>query len=507
VPFGDALAPTIDRACSTLTARDSSAVLTTDAVRGLAAGLADDLARLTTTTLVERFLATPGRAWLDPDESTAYRAFEQDLADGGFVRLLAELPELGRLVDHTVTDWQLRAELLLTAVIEDAPLLSATFGVQPPFFDARLLGDRGTSLTDAHGTRVLFKARRLGMDHAFSELLRWFDEQSPSLPLFVPTICDRGRHGWAQYVPDAPPATRSERCDHFRRVGSLACITHVLGGGDMHEGNVRGFGPHPVVIDGEKLLRPAVPAQEPGASALTTGWFPIPILGPRCGLAAELWRERPRRWLHVGSDAVRQLPQRALAAAYRPRAVEHFAVHGEEMIEHVTAGFREAYRLIAERGLPLDLFATCAPRVIVRNSLHYQEAIEASLRPEALACLDRRRAIFDDLTSVGVPALVDDPDTATAVRGAERRALDALVLPRFWAPAASRGLWCEDILLGEPFCESALDRAHRLVGEMSPAEADLQCREIAESIADAPRHMAHQSISITLEPHLHAMLA
>ncbi len=65
---------------------------------------------------------------------------------------------------------------------------------------------------------------------------------------------------------------------------------HALGGGDVHAGNVRLLGEHPVIIDGEVLLRPRRANKEgegEGASVLTTGWLPTALEVERCGLAAE----------------------------------------------------------------------------------------------------------------------------------------------------------------------------------------------------------------------------
>jgi hypothetical protein len=155
---------------------------------------------------------------------------------------------------------------------------------------------------------------------------------------------------------------------------------HALGGGDVHADNVRACGQHPVVVDCEVLLRPRRASTAGGrASVLETGWLPTPYELERCGLVASLAVVRPPRWVHVGTDAVRRRALRSLLAGTRTRVVEYLRDNRTEIVASLRRGFREMHGLIGGRDLALEPFVGSQPRVLLRTSYLYQEAIERSL--------------------------------------------------------------------------------------------------------------------------------
>ena len=59
----------------------------------------------------------------------------------------------------------------------------------------------------------------------------------------------------------------------------------------------------------------------------------------------------------------------------------------------------------------------------------------------------------------------------------------ALEVPRFTTSATGRELFIGGALLGTPFRESPIERAHRFIASMSPSAMEAQCRAIAAAIA------------------------
>ena len=488
VPFLEALAPWLDAAERRLTdtVPGLERVLTSSALAGLIDGLAQDLACVTSPTLLDLFLQDPHRSRFTPRSRAAHEQFVRHLSTGGLDHILGELPELARLVEQVVDGWCGRVCRMAGRVESDRRLLEEHFSARLPFDCAVRVVDTTVELGDASGTRVVYKDRPLGMDAAFCVLLRWVNTSSACWDLFVPLTIDRGEFGWMAYVPQRPAHEPQARQAHLTRVGMLLCLVHALGGGDVHADNVRVFGEHPVIIDAEVLLRPRRASEDgDAASVLATGWLPTVLEVERCGLTSGSHLDRPRRWVNVGTDAVRQRPLRSLRAGTRPEVVEYFRREWPQSIEHLCEGFRAMYALVAERGLPLDAFVESRPRVLLRTSYLYQETIERSLRPVVLSSVAGRAVVIEEMVREAPPAMHDLPSVAAAVAAAERRSMDALQVPRFSTCATSRRLLWQAEVLGEPFRQSPLQRAGGFIAEMSPSAMEAHCRDIADAIGAA----------------------
>jgi lantibiotic modifying enzyme len=482
IPFAAALAPWLEGAAARLeTVPDLAQLLASQARAELVAGLAQELAAVTAQTLLERFLHHPGR-WPSPRSRVAHDQFVGRLLAGAMDRLLSELPVLAQIIEQVIDGWFARVSRMVGRVGRDRNHLDQ-FSVRPPFARAVAPVDTVVELADGSGVCVLYKDRSLGMDAAFCELLRWINAKGPPCPLLIPGVVDRGAYGWMAYVPERPASGPADRRAYLTRAGMLACLVHAIGGGDVHAGNVRACGEHPVIIDGEVLLRPRRAGHDdPSPATLATGWLPSAHEVERCGLLAGLWQDRQRRWSHVGTDAIRQRPLRSPLAPIRPEIVRHFRGMLGAGTAQLCAGFAEMYALIAARGLPLEVFAQSRPRVLLRTSYLYQETIERSLQPAALSSAGDRAALIDRLVR-RVPLALEAQPVADAVADAERSAMLALAVPRFTTSATGRELFIGGALLGTPFRESPIERAHRFIASMSPSAMEAQCRVIAAAIA------------------------
>ena len=504
VPFGAVFQPRVGDAARALDAAVARRreLASDEALRGLSAGLATSLAVLTSPMLFERFLSHPGRHWLDPTAHRAYDRFVDELCQGRFEELLDATPSLSHLVASQCREWLRETSLFLERLEADASLLGEIYRFALPAVGARQAVKTAIELTDRRGTKVMYKCRSLAMDAAFGEVIAWFNEQAPELPLSSPVTVDRGPYGWAQHIDHANPDTPGERADYLRRCGMLLCLAHLLGGGDVHEGNLRIAGACPMLIDGEKLLRPgAQPLADDGPDVTTTHLLPTVPGYERCGLAAELYLERPCRWLHLQSDALRPRSVGGWLYSIRPAVEAHLGAGGGEMADLLTAGFRSAYDLI-DRALPLDAFIGCRARVLLRSTLHYDDLLERCLRPEVLAAPQARRASIDAF--VARPPLLAEqhPALRSRLAEAERHALDRHRPPRFWCPVAQTILVSELGAVGTAYVSAPVDRAHRFIAGMCAARRDEQIAAIKSSFArlrgGAPR--THDCASITPLP-------
>ncbi len=481
VPFARALVPTVARALDAVArsrpGRDD--VLTTRACTDLAVRLYGELARATSPVLLDRFVDRPDRRPFIDGARAACEAFESELCGEGFDEIIAADPGREHTMRLLADRWIAATGRLIDALESDHEVLRDRFALHVPCRSARRRDDTVTRVEDHDGTVVVFKDRRVATEVAFAGLVSWFNALGPSLDLRAPAAVDRGEHGWVEHVEHRAPDD-AERPRYLRRVGMLLALAHALGGGDLHDANLLACGEHPVVVDAEKLLRPAWDGVEDTPSVGDTMVLPGPGTYARCGLANEVYVERPRRWVHVGTDAVRQRPIGSWLADTDDAVRHHLRHDRDHTVAALGAGFDEAYRLVQANPIPLDLFDDVRVRVLLRTSLAYDELIERGLEPGGAAAAERRSAV-DAFVAVPPRRIEPDHPTAAAIAAAERDALLGLAVPRFWCRARSRAIGAGDRELGPLFAASPLERAARLGRMLGDAHRDAQLDAIAAS--------------------------
>ena len=130
----------------------------------------------------------------------------------------------------------------------------------------------------------MYKPRGLALDRHLSNLLAEIPGLHPDIALRRLRVLDRGEYGWVECIEAAPCADPADVERFYRRAGALTCLAYVLGGSDLHAGNLIACGDQPVPIDlecmtGAPLASPhrgADPAQRvsPPGSVLRTGLPP-----------------------------------------------------------------------------------------------------------------------------------------------------------------------------------------------------------------------------------------
>ncbi|MFL6203687.1 MAG: type 2 lanthipeptide synthetase LanM family protein [Thermoanaerobaculia bacterium] len=363
---------------------------------------------------------------------TAEERFRSFLDSLDMAALFEEYPVLGRQAHHRADAWLDAGVELLEHLRADWPRLVETFagGADPgPLTDLQGgLGDRHRGrevliATFASGLRVVYKPRSMSVDAHFQELLRWLNDQGQEPALRTVAVLDRGGHGWMEFVPHAPCASKDEVRRFYRRQGSCLALLYAIQASDFHHENLIAAGEHPVLIDLESLFQARVgdmdvqhsdlaAAHALGRSVLEVGLLPQRVWGDRerdgidlSGLGAAPGQVIPHHlpyWESAGTDSMRlgRRPGEMPAGHNRP------LLEGEEidLLDHeedLVDGFRRTWRLLAERREGfldvLDRFAGDEVRSVARPTQTYGLLLMDSFHPDFLRDAVDRDRHFDRL--------------------------------------------------------------------------------------------------------------
>jgi type 2 lantibiotic biosynthesis protein LanM len=433
-PFAEALAPWVDLALKRLRARTAAPdAATCRAWVGFEHSLLRRLAHIAARTLYVEFSAF--RVHRSSQDATRLRSFSPALVGASRVdydafvaqlheaeldRLLLTYPVLARLLATCVLDWTEATSEFLHRFHKDTPALEEMFANGRPLGP---IADVITDLSDPHhggrtvnrvvfasGLQVVYKPRSLASEAAFSSLLRWLKDGRLPLSLKAPAVLDCGTHGWMEYVASAPCSDAAGVERYYTRAGMLLALAYVLGGSDLHQGNLIACGDHPVLIDLEafmgappRLDGPQCIEHEAGLqiwdSVLRTGLLPANRLGLH-GRAHRNggfvpsdpgYRRRIPHWVAMNTDRM-ALQFRSASAA--PSNLPHAfgaAVPAESHVDAVVEGFRrtcEVLRhfrdeLINPEGV-LQPFFHARSRIVLRDTAAYATLLDRGLHPRLL---------------------------------------------------------------------------------------------------------------------------
>lgn len=459
-----------------------------------------------------------------------YLDYVRGMLDGGILALFREYPVLPRLMATTALLWREATSALLLHLHVDRDAIAHCFA------GGRALGDltavrAGLSdphgggrtvhvLTFASGLRLVYKPRGLGIDAAFSELLRWLALHGAPLaaassPALAPRALDRGDHGWAEYLEGRECGDHTAVRRYYQRAGAMLALLHTLGSTDCHYENLMAVGEFPVLIDLETVLQPEIERADPptdharnvGArrlhddSVLRTGMLPIwqagagGIIYDVGGLTACAEQVTPfssARWTHPNTDTMRLEHRRAVIGAHpNMPLLDGTPAPPADHVDDIVTGFARMYEwlgahsesLLAPAG-PLARLARERVRFIARPSSVYDYVLRRSLRCEALRD-GGARSIELDLLARGLLHL--SPALWSLLR-VEQLALEQLDIPIFTV----RGDGTRVALDGRdgeaegaelPAARSGLDVARSRLAALSPADLARQSQVIRSSFA------------------------
>jgi lantibiotic modifying enzyme len=463
--------PLLRRAASELAAHLQTAA---GRAPGLFASGADSIASDLLTVLENRLVGLSQRlveaefaAWRDPNgNEPAQRAdFTRRLSDPqASWQLLEQYPLLGRLLLTVTIDGLRFVRQLIDRLAADLAQLSLHFADGQAL--GRLTGIRQLSETAMVGQAVMsvafegdrtviYKPRSMAVDQHFHDLLGWLNAHGFSTPFYIPTILDRGTHGWAEFIP-------FEACDgmdaiprYFSRQGGHAAALWLLDGGDIHLENVIARGEYPVLIDVEACFNLPEPAARDGRpplmresvlkSAILLDW----VGGIPCGGLQAGDNSRNMPW---AEDRRVDLPgHEGDVEAGFSEAMDLFIRHRDELIDR--RGIIERCQHDRIRYLPRGVPLMQALRV-------------DGLMPSALRDSLARESLFDRLWTISRGGTA-----VTNLFGSTRTALERGEVPVLITSPDSRDLGAGDgTRRADQLPEPGLNRVRRRVQRLSPAD-------------------------------------
>jgi type 2 lantibiotic biosynthesis protein LanM len=456
---------------------------------------------------LERALGNPGRA--------LYDEWVSGLRAGGLGELLSEYAVLARKVGTLALGWVDATAEFLERLARDGRLVAEMFAGGRPLGPLIRLGGafsdphrgrrRVVGCTFACGLRLVYKPKSLRSEVVYGRLADWLNEHGAAPPLRALSVLDCGDHGWVELaenvdVPDIESARR-----YYRRAGMLLALLYGIGGNDCHSENLVAAGEHPLVVDSETVLHPALlPPDAPvgeeldalhlavdryAGSVLGIGLLPDWTVGPDgrafdvSGLGAiepQVGLDPVPQWEHPNSDVARLVSRETIV---EPLAnvlrVAGRAQRPEAYVDEICSGFREAYAILADRRdellAPDGLLAALrdAPvRVIFRGTQLYARVVNVAHVPDHLR-FGVDQSI--ELEALARP-LVDgpDPDVFWELHRREQRDLEATDTPYFAVPGGAEGLLDGNGRALVRFRASALASARRRLESLGDEDRDLQ---------------------------------
>ncbi len=386
------------------------------------------------------------------DPASRWDEFLSQSEQPAFWTALAEQypPMLPWLREQLAARCQATSAMALRLAV-DRNALAALLGQPPGELTAASIG-AGDTHRGGHSVAVLsfeagpvvYKPRSVAVDTALSKLLPLILSCVPAQErIRVPTVIDRGGHGWAEHVSQRYCTNSAELSAFYTGIGHWLAIMRLLGGTDLHAENVIACGPVPVVVDCEALFTPAwpYPATRFGqahdrardliaATVLRTGM--LPVRGAALG------------WRGVDVSAVGALPGQQPAGqvpvlvdvgtdlariGFEPGVPEIGASHPSpdpvlaKYWDRIVTGYGEATAILrtldaaGELAGPLSTFADCPVRMVLRSTEAYSELSRMLWHPVSLrdpAAAHARAAKVLAGMARHVPSAPDDPDVIEA---------------------------------------------------------------------------------------------
>jgi type 2 lantibiotic biosynthesis protein LanM len=313
------------------------------------------------------------------------------------------------------------------------------------------------------GAAVVYKPRSLAPERLFAEMAEWLNCRTTFGLLTVPVI-SRRQYGWMSYVNAGPCADHDAARRFFERAGAVLAIAHILGLADLHHENVIAAGEHPILIDTEVILRPvlapsaldqrAAPLQYSDLmdSVMSTGLMPSLFQCPDGSgfIDGGLWARdaAPDRMEWAWRDPNTDEMQRVRASIATERCVNVPQVAGEfgwrRAGHDVERGFGVAMRAILSgrdsllrKDGPLRGRLDLRTRLVFRPTATYSQLLVRAAAPAFQRSGLLRSMEFDVLAR---PAVQGWARGIGEVLAAERRALEAGDVPRFWIRSGARTL-------------------------------------------------------------------
>jgi lantibiotic modifying enzyme len=375
--------------------------------------------------------------------------------------LLREHPSLAAAIRARLLAFVDRVAVLLSRLRSDKARVADAFGLKGELASPNRVELSGSRVSRGgfstavvifdRGVRLVYKPRSGSTERCFAALLQWLETGLSCSPSRAVRVLEGEGYHWSEWVADRGPALESEQERFAARLGRLLFLSHLLLARDLHGGNLRADGEHPVLVDLETILHPYSP------SLVGAGRPPgtVERVGAMLSLALGTGLLARRGW----SARIARQQTGALAD-----------------------GFSQAYRLVlsCRDRFPISLVDGVSSRFFLRITAFYEATLRAWLDA---VCAGRE--VEEDATEALRPmyvALGDDP-RYTPLLAAEVRALARFEAPTFLAEVAGVDLLTPDgDRISSVLEESGLDQLRRRLAGLCEEDLARQCQAIAVAL-------------------------
>lgn len=382
-------------------------------------------ARLQRLLLVELRAASLGGALSGGDPEERWAEFLDAAATPRFQAGLAErYPSLRERLDTGARNWVAAVATLAERLAADRSALQALAddelgelrGLELGLGDPHR-GGHTVARLDFAGGSVMYKPRPMEVDAALDAVLAGLFGDADRIR--TPRVLTREGYGWTGFVEHQHCQDDAQTAVFYRNLGRWLAVMRLVGGTDLHGGNIIAAGPVPVVVDAETMFSPtasgapgsdagsAGSAGSAGESAERTAERLLSRAVPRVGIlpmrvgvlsgvdlsaAGRLPGEQPLvrvpAMVGAGTDEARLVER---AGRLPPSKNHPVAVPDPERFwEDMVAGFAEAgahLRDLDRQGRLLGLlepFADCEVRQVLRSTQVYGDVGHMLWHPVAL---------------------------------------------------------------------------------------------------------------------------
>lgn len=364
----------------------------------------------------------------------------------GWPAMVRRHPFLARALTLRTQHWLEASAEFLQRLSDDLLLIQKEFvlpgealrivGLDGRKSDGHRGGRSVIELSLSSGGTLFYKPRPVAAEVAFGGLIDWLRSRGFDYQGSLPTVIDRGSHGWMEGVVRSPCTSPRDLAAFYREAGLLLSLFHALGTTDVHFDNLIAAGPHPVPIDLETLVGPILAsgggstpttAPEMAAQALASSvirtsllplWHPPPGLGT---VSQDIGGFGTGSGL---TGASRHLP-----------LLDGQAVDPIRWVPDLLDGFEEGYRVLrenrdalADASGPLGRLRGAPIRVVLRDTRVYERLRRAGLEPGFTHAAADRRQLYRPL----FPAAEDERSSREwTLAQAEMESLERGDIPSF----------------------------------------------------------------------------
>lgn len=253
--------------------------------------------------------------------------------------------------------------------------------------------------------RWVYKPRSMQMDFSFQEYLR-LNNQILGQDYFKTAqvrIKKGNECGIIEFVEkqSLTRLSKDEVSCYFEKLGALVATVFVLAGVDFHHENIISTKDGPLLIDLEGLLQPKLDLNRSEHSIFSTGLLPGVIPGSKelSGVGSS-WEYLINGYEEYSIDLIRGFEQQ-----YRMQLVNRCKLVNSKAYQDLTCS---------------------STRLLFANTHDYLVNIDKLIEPKALACIEYRGNLLNQLVVYNALGEVDP------VLGFEKMDLDNLDVPIFW---------------------------------------------------------------------------